>query len=39
MYFVKSHADFIKKVSETDIVNMLDFLMDNVFARFGGREF
>jgi hypothetical protein len=39
MYFVKSHADFIKKVSETDIINMLDFLIDNIFAMFGGRVF
>jgi len=34
MYFVKSHADSIKKVSETDIINILEFLIDNIFVLF-----
>ena len=39
-YFVKkNHTDSTKKFSETDIINMLAFLIDNVFARFGGRVF
>ena len=28
-----------KKFSETDIFNMLEFLIDNIFAMFGGRVF
>jgi hypothetical protein len=38
-YFVKHHSDSTKKFSETDIFNMLEFLIDNIFARFGGRVF
>ena len=29
----------LKKFSETDIIKMLDFLIDNIFATFGGRVF
>jgi hypothetical protein len=34
-YFVKHHSDSIKKLSETDIFNMLN----NKFVMFGGRVF
>ena len=38
-YFVKKkkpHSDSIKMLSETDIINMLKFLIDNIFAMLGG---
>jgi hypothetical protein len=38
-YFVKHHSDSTKKFSETDIFNILEFLIDNIFAMFGGRVF
>ena len=38
-YFVKHHSDSTKTFSETDIFNMLEFLIDNMFAMFGGRVF
>jgi hypothetical protein len=38
-YFVKHHSDSTKKFSETDIFNMLEFLIDNIFAMFGERVF
>jgi hypothetical protein len=38
-YFVKHYSDSTKKLSETDIFNMLEFLMDNIFVMFGGRVF
>jgi hypothetical protein len=38
-YFVKHHSDSTKKFSETDIYNMLKFLIDNVFVMFGGHVF
>ena len=41
-YFVKNkkqHSDFNKEFSEIDIINMLEFLIDNIFATFGGRVF
>ena len=39
-YFVKkNHSDSTKKFSETDIFNMLEFLIDNIFVIFGGRVF
>jgi hypothetical protein len=38
-YFVKYHSDSIKKFSETNIFNMLEFLIDNIFAMLGGRAF
>jgi hypothetical protein len=37
--FVKISTDTTKKFSETDIINMLEFLIDNIFAIFGGRVF
>jgi hypothetical protein len=33
-YFVKNHSDSTKKFSETDIINMLEFLIDNTFVIF-----
>jgi hypothetical protein len=36
-YFVKYHSDSTKKFSETDIIKMLEFLIDNIFVMFGGR--
>ena len=38
-YFVKHHSASTKKFSEIDIFNMLEFLIDNIFAMFGGRVF
>jgi hypothetical protein len=38
-HFVKHHSDSTKKFSETDIFNMLEFLIDNIFVMFGGRVF
>ena len=36
---MKHHSDSTKKFSETDIFNMLEFLIDNIFVMFGGRVF
>ena len=33
------HFDSTKEFSETDIINMLEFLIDNIFLIFGGRVF
>ena len=39
-YFVKkNHSNSTKKFSETDIINLLEFLIDNIFVIFGGRVF
>jgi hypothetical protein len=38
-YFVKHRSDSTKKLSETDIFNMLEFLIDNIFVMLGGRVF
>ena len=38
-YFVKLHSDSSKQFSETDIFNMLEFLIYNIFVMFGGRVF
>jgi hypothetical protein len=38
-YLVKHHFDSTKKFSATDIFNMLEFLIDNIFVMFGGRAF
>ena len=35
----KKHSDSTKKFSETNIINMLEFLIDNIFVIFGGRVF
>ena len=36
-YFVKSHTDSDRKYTEVDIVNMVNFLIDNIFVVFGGQ--
>ena len=38
-YFVRDHSDSTKKFPETDIINMLECLIDNVFVIFSGRVF
>ena len=39
-YFVKkTHSDSTKKFSETDIINILKFLIDNIFVIFGRHVF
>ena len=42
-YFVKKkqtkNTNSIKKLSETNIINMLEFLIDNIFIIFCGRAF
>ena len=35
----KNHSYSTKKFSETDIINMLELLIDNIFVIFGGRVF
>ena len=34
-YVEKNHSDSSKKFSETDIINMLEFLIDNILVIFG----
>jgi hypothetical protein len=36
---LRKHSDSTKRFSETDIINMLEFLIDNTFVMFGGRDF
>jgi hypothetical protein len=38
-YYVKHHSDSTKAFSETDIFNMLEFLIDNIFVMLGGCVF
>ena len=38
-YFVKHYSDSTKRFSETDIFNMLEIFMDNIFVMFGGCVF
>ena len=38
-YFVKEHSDSKNKYSEDDIIKMLEFLVDNIFAVFCGKGF
>ena len=38
-YFVNNHSDSTRKFSETDIITMLKFVIDNIYAMFGGRVF
>ena len=38
-YFVKEHSDSKNKYTEDDIINMLKFLVDNIFVVFGGKVF
>ena len=35
----KHHSDSSKKLSETDIISMLEILIDNILVVFGGRVF
>ena len=37
--FVKEHSDSKNKYTEDDIINMLEFLVDNIFVVFGGKVF
>ena len=38
-YYVKEHSDSKNKYTEDDIINMLEFLVDNFFVVFGGKIF
>ena len=38
-YFVKEHSDAKQEYTEDDIINMLEFLVDNIFVVFGGKVF
>ena len=38
-YLVKDHSDSKNKFSEADVVNMLEFLIDNIYVEFGGLVF
>ena len=38
-YFVREHTDSNNKFTEDDIVNMINFLIDNIFVVFGGQVF
>jgi hypothetical protein len=35
----KQHSESTKKFSETDIINMLEFLIENICTMLGGRVF
>ena len=35
-YFVPDHSDTPQKYSETDVIKMLDYLIDNIFVELGG---
>jgi hypothetical protein len=37
-YFAKHHSDSTKKFSETDIINMLEILIDNIFVQLRVRN-
>ena len=36
-YFVKNHSDAPHKYSDADVIQMLEYLIDNVFVEFCGR--
>ena len=38
-YFVQDHSDAPPKYSYADVINMLDYLTDNIFLEFGGQIF
>ena len=38
-YFVKEHSDSKNKYTEEDILNMTEFLVDNIVVIFGGNVF
>jgi hypothetical protein len=37
--FVNNHSGSTKKFSETEIINMLEFFIENTFAMLSGRVF
>ena len=37
--FVKEHPESKSKYTEDDIINMLEFLVDNIFVVFGVKDF
>ena len=37
--FFKEQSDLKSKYTEDDIINMLEFLVDNIFVVFGGKIF
>ena len=39
LFCKQKHSGSTKKFSETDIMNMLEFLIENIFVMFGGRVF
>ena len=39
LFYKNNHSDSTKMFSETDIINMLEFLIDSIFVIFGGRIF
>ena len=38
-YFVRDHSDAPQKYSDADVLEMLEYLIDNIFVEFGGRIF
>ena len=38
-YFVNNHSDSTKQLSETEIINMLGFFIENTFVMLSGRVF
>ena len=38
-YFINNHSDFTKQFSEAEIINMLEFFIENTFAMLSGRVF
>ena len=38
-YFVQDHSDAPQKYSDTDVIKMLEYLIDNIFMEFGRRIF
>jgi len=36
-YFVKSHSKYNNKYKQDEIIQMLEFLIDNIFVLFDGR--
>ena len=38
-YFAKNHSNCNNKYKQDEIIQMLDFLIDYIFVKFGGRMF
>ena len=36
IYFVKHHSESKNKYTEEDVIQMLEFFIDNIFVQFGG---